>query len=338
MRDGGWGWGDDQGALTFGPGPASDGSTGGSATAPDDDDGPGNEGDASTSSDSITSTDPTDPTDPTDTDPTASTGPGESCGDGEVQAPEECDDGNDDNTDACLDNCMMARCGDGYAQAGVEGCDDGENGIETDDCLTGCIAATCGDGVVWSGVEECDDGENGDDTDACITGCVAATCGDGHVQASVEECDDGGVVDGDGCDSNCFNEAITFSRSFTGGVAASAADCAEWDSFRASLQDDHASVTISSDLDGGRTCDGPEAAQICSALRTGTGFSVACDGNTWYVGTCTLGIELTADNAACTCQTPGYSVRPCIAHQDWGGVNTNTCNGPTQTITVSCGY
>jgi hypothetical protein len=87
----------------------------------------------------------------------------------------------------------------------------------------------------------------------------------------------------------------------------------------------------------GRTCTGPEAAQICSALRDGTQTAIACDGVTWNVFNC-LGIELTADNAACTCQNPGYSVRPCIAHQDWGGVNTTTCAGPSQTITVTCGY
>jgi cysteine-rich repeat protein len=255
-----------------------------------------------------------------------------------VQPPEACDDANADNTDACLDTCAAAFCGDGFVQAGVEACDDGENGDDTDACVGGCVAASCGDGVVHAGVEECDDGENGNDGDACVTGCQNAACGDGHVYAGVEECDDGGVQSGDGCDGACLAEAITFSRDFTSGVAASAADCTAWSTFRASLADDHTSITISGTNDmAGRTCNGAGATQLCNALRDGTTLSVACNGHTWFVDDC-LGIELTADDLGCACVSPGYSVRPCIAHQDYGGVNTNTCAGPSQTITVTCGY
>ncbi|MBK8266581.1 MAG: hypothetical protein IPK80_35310 [Nannocystis sp.] len=41
-----------------------------------------------------------------------------SCGDGEVSAFEECDDGNADNTDMCTDACTNALCGDGFVQPG----------------------------------------------------------------------------------------------------------------------------------------------------------------------------------------------------------------------------
>ncbi|MCA9656707.1 MAG: DUF4215 domain-containing protein, partial [Myxococcales bacterium] len=51
---------------------------------------------------------------------TASTTASPGCGDGVVAAGEECDDGNADNTDACLSTCVLARCGDGVVQAGVE--------------------------------------------------------------------------------------------------------------------------------------------------------------------------------------------------------------------------
>ncbi|MBA3548255.1 MAG: hypothetical protein H0T76_17370, partial [Nannocystis sp.] len=34
------------------------------------------------------------------------------CGDGEVQPGEACDDGNADETDACLATCVAASCGD----------------------------------------------------------------------------------------------------------------------------------------------------------------------------------------------------------------------------------
>ncbi len=123
------------------------------------------------------------------------------CGDGHVhEGVEECDDGNTDNSDACLDTCKLAVCGDGFVHDGVEACDDG-NDIDTDGCLSSCTAATCGDGVVWDGVEACDDGNDIDD-DACSNACALATCGDGLVQDG-EQCDDGNDDNTDGCLSTC---------------------------------------------------------------------------------------------------------------------------------------
>lgn len=56
------------------------------------------------------------------------------CGDGVLGADEECDDGNLDNTDACLDNCVQATCGDGVVCPGCgEQCDDG-NILDGDNC------------------------------------------------------------------------------------------------------------------------------------------------------------------------------------------------------------
>ncbi len=79
------------------------------------------------------------------------------CGDGRIQSPEQCDDGNTVDTDGCTSLCKNARCGDSLVRAGVEECDDG-NALNTDDCTNSCNAAKCGDGYVRAGVEECDDG------------------------------------------------------------------------------------------------------------------------------------------------------------------------------------
>jgi hypothetical protein len=38
----------------------------------------------------------------------------------------------------------------------------------------------------------------------------------------------------------------------------------------------------------------------------------------------------------CSCQNPGYAVRPCNQNQNWGGVKTATCGAPTQTMSVVC--
>ncbi len=124
------------------------------------------------------------------------------CGDGIVQAGEQCDDGNSDDGDACLDDCRKARCGDGVVERGVEACDDG-NQVDTDACRNDCSLPTCGDGIVQAS-EQCDDG-NHDDSDGCLSTCLAARCGDGHVHLGVEECDDGNQVDGDACLNDCKN-------------------------------------------------------------------------------------------------------------------------------------
>jgi cysteine-rich repeat protein len=126
------------------------------------------------------------------------------CGDGVVEDAEQCDDGNDDDTDGCLSSCMLAACGDGFVQAGVEACDDG-NQDDTDACHNDCTLPVCGNNVTEPG-EECDDG-NTADGDGCGHSCKTERCGDGLVQFNLtEECDDGNIANGDGCDSACHVE------------------------------------------------------------------------------------------------------------------------------------
>ncbi|MFH1109197.1 MAG: DUF4215 domain-containing protein [Planctomycetota bacterium] len=125
-----------------------------------------------------------------------------SCGDNYVNtaAGEECDDGNNSDTDACRNNCKTAGCGDGVVRAGAEECDDG-NIVDTDACRNNCQDAECGDGVIRTGVEECDDANNVDN-DGCRNNCKLPKCGDG-VEQGAEECDDGNTIDTDACRNNC---------------------------------------------------------------------------------------------------------------------------------------
>jgi cysteine-rich repeat protein len=118
------------------------------------------------------------------------------CGDGVTQPPEQCDDGNRDDGDDCLTDCVKARCGDGVVERFVELCDDG-NDVDTDACRNDCSPQTCGDGIIQP-PEVCDDG-NKDDSDACLHTCLPAFCGDGFVEAGVEQCDDGNSDNGDAC-------------------------------------------------------------------------------------------------------------------------------------------
>ena len=139
------------------------------------------------------------------------------CGDGTAQNEEICDDGNDSNSDGCLDDCTLALCGDGFVHAGKEGCDDA-NDDNTDSCA-GCTRAHCGDGFIRSGLEDCDDG-NSDDTDDCVVRCVTARCGDGFVQAGVEECDDANSTVGDGCSDDCVEDTLCGDADDDGAVSA----------------------------------------------------------------------------------------------------------------------
>ena len=126
------------------------------------------------------------------------------CGDGVTGPGEQCDDGNQSNTDACTNTCMTMACGDGFVQPG-EACDDG-NQDNTDNCTTLCRLPTCGDGFMQAG-EQCDDG-NMDNGDGCLNTCMTARCGDGVIRtgASAEACDDADTDSGDGCSATCTIE------------------------------------------------------------------------------------------------------------------------------------
>ncbi len=69
--------------------------------------------------------------------------------------------------DALSDPQPAPACGNGLVEADEE-CDDGDR--DDDDACTGCRVATCGDGVVRAGVEECDHGGSPDAacTEACL--------------------------------------------------------------------------------------------------------------------------------------------------------------------------
>src|SRR2546427_5851837 len=86
--------------------------------------------------------------------PGAMTMSGAICGNGVVEAGEQCDDGNGVNTDGCKNNCTLPSCGDGLVSNG-EQCDppDGTTCGPTCQRIGGAI---CGNGML-EGTEQCDD-------------------------------------------------------------------------------------------------------------------------------------------------------------------------------------
>jgi cysteine-rich repeat protein len=62
------------------------------------------------------------------------------CGNGRVEAGEECDDGDRDDTDACPSTCSWARCGDGFVRAHVEECDTAST--DASSCGASCLSCS----------------------------------------------------------------------------------------------------------------------------------------------------------------------------------------------------
>ena len=91
------------------------------------------------------------------------------CGDGHVDVGEDCDDGNSNNNDACINTCRVNTCGDGVMYTGIEECDYGSRNGTTSDAEYGSTVISCsmecrqipssggycGD-EVKNGIEQCD--------------------------------------------------------------------------------------------------------------------------------------------------------------------------------------
>lgn len=147
------------------------------------------------------------------------------CGDGVQDAGEECDDGNWDVTDGCVQCTIVPVCGNQLVEFN-EQCDDG-NIVATDGCAGCVLIPLCGNGIVEVG-EECDNSDtsqcfrckqprprmcgngvvdSGEECDSDSEVCIACrlvvpACGDGIVNGD-EQCDDGNGFENDGCDHLC---------------------------------------------------------------------------------------------------------------------------------------
>ena len=127
--------------------------------------------------------------------------PTSTCGNGQVDPGEDCDDGNTIYGDGCSALCQV----ESYW---IPGCPDG-----------GCLHV-CGDATVNPG-EVCDDG-NTTSGDGCSADCksiedgwrcprigwpCSPICGDGLLRGG-ETCEDGNTTSGDGCAADCHTEIV----------------------------------------------------------------------------------------------------------------------------------
>lgn len=180
------------------------------------------------------------------------------CGDGIVQAGEECDDGNDSSTDACLATCRAATCGDGWVWEAVEVCEG-----SSVPCTSGCDTigwAACVDCSTIGGcappAETCNGADDDCDTEVddgfpcrlgepvtCTTGCLSTGLGTCSMFCEVppaDECMPPAEACGNGVDDDCDTEVnegcstdndtcagalnITGGGTFTGSTAGMADD------------------------------------------------------------------------------------------------------------------
>jgi hypothetical protein len=134
---------------------------------------------------------------------------------------------------------------------------------------------------------------------------------------------------------------VMYSQSFTSSLIP-ATQCLVWRSFVAQLTvRSYTLLTMRGTFDpiGVTITDPSTIANIALALRTSTSFGpVTSNYRSWVVGPCENGPELSASGTICSCINPGYSLRPCIGNLNYGGINSSTCSGPTQTMTVIFQY
>jgi hypothetical protein len=243
-------------------------------------------------------------------------------------------------------DCQSSMCTNGTCQA-MATCFDGiKNGQETDIDCGGPNCNQCSDGLACLNSNDCVD-FNCSKQLCCAQG--AANCNgssfDGcevTLSSDPSNCGTCGKV----CPQNtpqcsngvCVAAMNNFSDSYIGGGTPTPAQCTKWTNYRLGLTgNNYTSVTISGpNGQSAVTCVGNAANQICHALNTGVATTVACNNRTWYVGACGNDTELSTGTGLCMCDNPGYAIRPCLANVNWGGVNTQTCSPPSQTIVVSC--
>jgi len=276
------------------------------------------------------------------------TNPEPECGNGVVEGAEQCDDGNQTDTDECTNACTAPICGDGVVQPG-ETCDDG-NTDDADECTALCQSGACGDGIVQPG-EACDDG-NQENADTCTNTCALAACGDGFVQPG-EACDDGNQNDGDACTNacalaSCGDGMLQMGEACDDGDADNTDACLST-CLTASCGDSFTQAGVE-ECDDGNASDADACTTMCKlptcsdGLESGTESDIDCGGGT--CSDCNKGKSCDADtdcvtgacvNGACNLPTSCEQLKNGLPATPNGIYQLDTDgDGPRQPFDVYC--
>jgi hypothetical protein len=134
--------------------------------------------------------------------------------------------------------------------------------------------------------------------------------------------------------------SVTFSQTFTQGVAPTTTIETAWNTFRSSLIGRYTTFRFFSNLNSGATVTDPTLVQsLANGLRTATITSVTIGGVNWRVGTgCGTpkigGVAVEFSNIGSCSASSTYALRPMINNLNWGGVNGSTVGAVTQTISL----
>jgi hypothetical protein len=214
---------------------------------------------------------------------------------------------------------------------------------QTSNANCGACGKACGNGQACSNGQCTTNCGNGDTL--CNTGDAGAYCA--SLQSDNANCGTCGKSCGTGkCVSGtCTAASTSYFDSFTTNVAAST-QCTHWQTFVAGLSGNSYSGMRMQGTDDttGITCnDSTVTTNMATALANGTAYTATCNGHTW--SNCNrygdeLWIDPPSQCSVSNCPTPGYLMRPCIAvsspgNVNWGGVNSATCSGPTQTMALT---
>ena len=135
------------------------------------------------------------------------------------------------------------------------------------------------------------------------------------------------------------DDALIYEEEFTTGVTPSW-QCDSWLDFKAEIDAGYSSVTLSGSADiVGLSCTEPgPVAAIVDGIRDAGEVEVDCDGHLWTYcpgyggGEGEIFIDARYACDPSNCPSPGYVLRPCQDNENWGGVGTSTCGGPSQSL------
>ncbi len=199
--------------------------------------------------------------------------PSGQCGNGIIEGGEQCDDGNDDEADACASDCTLT-CGNGVLgtneqcdtaiPAGMPGacptsCDDGDacttETLQGTDCEATCVTGT---------IAACIDAD----------GCCPSTCDANDDDDCSAMCGNGAVEPNEACDGNCPTTCDDQNACTADSSSGSAATC--------DVMCTNAAITACTDADGccPAACDATNDDDCSASCGNGTVEAPeTCDGN-----------------------------------------------------------
>ncbi|MFH1766506.1 MAG: Ig-like domain-containing protein [Patescibacteria group bacterium] len=194
-----------------------------------------------------------------------------SCGNGQLEPGEQCDDGNDDTNDTCTNECSANVCGDGYLNFGVEDCDEGNDNGELCSAAYGSSCSYC--------------------SESCRLISTSGTfCGDGVINGG-EYCDSGAVPIGFGiCNGGANNGLVCESSGDCNGNSCAFPVCAS--DCRSSCPNTFkfAAIEMRTNQTGA-----PRATSVELQSATATGVQFRANSATLYMPQCNAASALTGD-------------------------------------------